>query len=89
MNVELVTKEDLQEFKAELLSELKKLITPNGKDPNKTWLKSREVRKMLGISPGKLNALRISKQLPFVRLGGNIYYDREDVNRLFEKNKSR
>lgn len=89
MKVELVTKDDLQEFKAELLSELKKIITPNSQDQNKAWLKSRDVRKMLEISPGKLTSLRMSKQLPFVRLGGNIYYDREDVHRLFEKNKSR
>lgn len=89
MKVELVTKDDLQEFKAELLAELKKLVTPNGKETSKSWLKSREVRKMLEISPGKLHALRVSKQLPFVRLGGVIYYEREDVHRLFEKNKSR
>lgn len=88
MKVELVTKEDLQEFKTELFTELKKLIPPNGKEAAKTWLKSREVRKMLEISPGKLHALRVSKQLPFVRLGGVIYYDWEDVVGLFEKHKS-
>jgi hypothetical protein len=54
----------------------------------KQWLKSREVRKLLDVSPGKLHAMRVSRQLSFMRIGGVIYYDRNDIEKMFEKFKT-
>ncbi|QTE44904.1 MULTISPECIES: hypothetical protein [Mucilaginibacter] len=48
MNVELITKGDLLEFKSDLLNEIKRIIQP-GQASTKQWLKSVEVRKLLGI----------------------------------------
>jgi hypothetical protein len=56
-------------------------------DTPKKWLKSSEVRKLLNISPGKLLALRASRQLAFVKLGGVIYYDRDDIETMIQKAK--
>lgn len=53
MTVELLTKEDLYQFKTEFFSELKQLLQ-NNSAPTKKWLKSYEVREMLGISNGTL-----------------------------------
>jgi hypothetical protein len=83
MNVELITKEDLKLFKTELLIEIRQLIKP-GKDQSKQWLKSVEVRKVLNISPGTLQNLRINGTLRFTKIGGMMYYKLEDITKLLE-----
>jgi DNA-directed RNA polymerase subunit F len=85
MNVELITREDLREFKNELLNELKQIIQP-GQGQSKKWLKSSEVRKMLNISPGTLQNLRINGTLRFTRIGSIMYYKLEDINKVLEGN---
>lgn len=85
MNVELITREDLREFKNELLNELKQIMQP-GQGQSKKWLKSSEVRKMLNISPGTLQNLRINGTLRFTKIGSIMYYKLEDINKLLEGN---
>jgi len=65
----------------------KTLETLKGKatgDGNRTWLKSAEVRRLLGISPGTLQNLRVNGSLPFRKIGGTIYYKLSDIHRLME-----
>lgn len=83
MNLEIITKEDLKQFKTEMLDEIKQLIKPEDRQ-NKQWLKSAEVRKLLNISPGTLQNLRINGTLRFTKIGGMMYYKLEDINRLLE-----
>ncbi|HEY2582979.1 MAG TPA: helix-turn-helix domain-containing protein [Mucilaginibacter sp.] len=83
MNLEIITKQDLEAFKNELLTEIKQLIGP-GKAQSKKWLKSNEVRKLLNISPGTLQNLRINGTLNFTRIGSLIYYKQEDIDKLLE-----
>ena len=83
MNLEIITKEDLREFKSELLTEIKQLMQP-GHGQSKKWLKSNEVRKLLNISPGTLQNLRINGTLSFTRIGCIIYYKQEDIDKLLE-----
>jgi hypothetical protein len=82
---QLVTVADLEEFKRQILNSFKQIFKQN--TGPKKWLKSSEVRKMIGISPGKLQAIRECGLLAFTRIGGNIYYDPDDVHKLFEENK--
>lgn len=84
---QLVTLVDLEKFKEQMLSEMRKLYSGGGTQISKQWLKSREVRKLLDVSPGKLYAMRASRQLSFMRIGGVIYYDRTDIDKMFEKSK--
>ncbi len=85
MAVEILTKDDLQQFKNDLFAELKKVIKDS---PTTTkYLQSFEVRKMLNISPGTLQHLRVSGQLPYTKLGGKIFYDSEDIRKMIEKGK--
>jgi hypothetical protein len=81
MEIDLVTKKDLAQFKLELLQELKELL---GKDDKlkAEWLRSSEVRKMLKISPGTLQNLRITGVLRSTKVGGMHYYNYEDINKL-------
>jgi hypothetical protein len=85
---QLVTLADLENFKGQLLSEMRKLLAGGGDPVSKQWLKSREVRKLLDVSPGKLHAMRAGRQLSFMRIGGVIYYDRADIEKMFEKFKT-
>src|SRR5580692_677948 len=83
--IEILTKEDLRNFKSELLQEIKALLQPQGQGQNKKWLKSQEVRKMLNISPGTLQNLRINGTLRYTKIGSMLYYKLEDINTLLEK----
>ena len=84
MNLEIITKEDLKEFKSELLTEIRQLMQA-GQGPSGKWLKSNEVRKLLNISPGTLQNLRINGTIRFTRIGSIIYYKLEDINKLLER----
>jgi len=84
---QLVTIGDLEQFKAELLAVIAETLAEKVRRPEKKWLKSAAARKLIGISPGKLQAIRESGMLPFTKIGGNIYYDQDDLFKLFEKHK--
>jgi hypothetical protein len=86
MAVEILTKEDLVRFKAELIEDLRKVISGTPTE-GKKWLKSYEVRRLLKISPGTLQNMRINGTLPYTKIGGVIYYAYEDIHRMLEGNK--
>ena len=79
MNVEMITKEDLQNLKAELLTELKQILSKPKDTAGKSWLRSGQVREMLGISPGTLQSLRIKGLLRYSKVGGSFFYKQEDI----------
>ena len=87
MAIEVVTKEDLQEFRHQLLDDLKQIINSNPQE-QKQWLKSYEVKKLLKISPGTLQKLRINGTLSYTKIGSIIYYSYEDIEKLLDENKS-
>lgn len=87
MPATIVTPEDLQNLKKELIEEIEKLRAKRASMPIKKWLKSHEVRKMLSISPGTLQNLRINGMLPFTKIGGVIFYEYEDVKKMLEDHK--
>jgi len=88
MPTTIVTTEDLMEFKVELLEEIKKLLNSSSESGSKKWLKSTEVMKLLQISPGTLQNFRINGNLPFTRIGGSIYYDADEINKILMGNRS-
>ena len=84
MNIEIITKDDLRRIE-NLLGEIKGLIKP-GQAQSKQWLKSYEVRKLLNISPGTLQNLRVNGTLRYTKIGGLLYYKLEDIEKLLEDN---
>lgn len=86
MAIEVITKEDLNEFRILLLNDFKELLKTNPQQ-TKQWLKSKEVRKLLNISPGTLQTLRINKTLSYTKIGGILYYDNADIDKLLSANK--
>lgn len=82
MAAQIITKEDLDEFKEELLEQIRIMLNSKVKPQSKKWLKSYEVREMLGISPGTLQNMRINGTLPFTKVGGLIFYDYDDIQKM-------
>lgn len=85
MPAQIVTTDDLLSFKQDLLDELKEVFSQNTPQ-TKQWLRSSEVRKMLAISPGTLQNLRINGTLPYSKVGGVIYYPYEGIMKVIEEN---
>jgi Helix-turn-helix domain len=87
MPVTVMTLEDLQNLKQEFLDEIRSALKESIAAAPRKLLKSKEVLSLLKVSSGTLQTLRINGTLPFVKIGGMIYYDPEDINKMIEKHK--
>ncbi|PPK92795.1 helix-turn-helix protein [Nonlabens xylanidelens] len=87
MATEILTTDDLYDFKLELFGELKKLLQKKTPADIKKYLKSAEVMEMLQVSPGTLQNLRINGTLPYTKIGGIILYEYEEILRILQENK--
>jgi hypothetical protein len=83
MNIEILTKSDLQNFKQELIAEIQNIVGDTSTKEQK-WLKGIDVRKLLNISPGTLQNLRINGTLSPSKIGGTLFYKRSDIENLLE-----
>lgn len=86
MALEVLTKEDLHEFKNELLEDIKNLFHIRTTE-QKLWLKSSEVKELLKCSSGTLQTLRINGTLRYSRIGGTLYYNYQDIEKLLQSNQ--
>lgn len=82
MVVEMITKQDLQELRELLLEDIKQYLNTGQDTQQKEWLRSSEARKLLNISPGTLQNLRISGHLKPTKIGGTYYYNRIEIMQL-------
>ena len=90
MAIEIITKEDLQSFRIQLLNDLKEFFSKDQKEKtSKTWYRSNEVRKILNISGSTLQNLRITGKLSSSKIGGIHYYRMEDIEKLLQNNFSK
>jgi hypothetical protein len=85
MNVEVITREDLQDFRRQLINDIKELLI-NKPVATKDWLRSNEVRKLLNISAGTLQSFRINGTLQSSKIGGIHFYKYSDINKLLNDN---
>ena len=81
MSVEVITREDLQIFRQNLLNDIKSLLGKSGPQV-KEWLKAVEVRKLLNISSGTLSTLRVTRKLRYSKIGGTYYYRYQDIQKM-------
>ena len=87
MTANIVTIEDLENFRQSLLADLQKILSQKQGPPTNKWLKSHQVRRLLTLSPGTLQNLRVNGTLPFTKIGGVIFYDYDDIQRMMEEYK--
>src|SRR5438045_1431727 len=84
---QLLTIGDLEDFRDQLLAEIRNLIKdPNGQ-PNKQWLRSCEVKKLLGVSAGTLQNLRLNGTLRYSKIGGIVFYKYNDITAVLENSQ--
>ncbi|MBW1658859.1 helix-turn-helix domain-containing protein [Flavobacterium quisquiliarum] len=88
---EIVTKEDLQQFGLLLLDKIqdifKEKVSSCKENMEPEWLRSKSVRKLLDISAGSVQNLRVSNKIRFKKVFGSYYYNREDLQKLFDDEK--
>ena len=82
MGLEVITKEDLQQFRLQLLNDIREMFKPQEGKLVKPWLKNSEVRKLLNISSNTVQRLRIAGKLRSSKVGGIHYYRYEDIEKL-------
>ena len=87
MPATIITTDDLREFKLELLADIKHILSKQSQGQLKKYLKSSELMDLLKISPGTLQNLRINGTLPFTKVGGIIYYDAAEIQKVMDKNR--
>ncbi|WP_445734020.1 helix-turn-helix domain-containing protein [Mariniflexile sp.] len=87
MPVTIITTDDLREFKMELLDDIKNMLAKQATGKLKKYLKSSEVMDLLQVSPGTLQNFRIKGTLPYTKVGGIIYYDAEEIERIMSNNR--
>lgn len=84
MAVEIVTKEDLQALRFQIVGDIKTLLE-QGTRPEECDMRgfrTKEVRQLLGCCPGKLKSLCVGGRIRTKKIGGTIYYNKDDVKRL-------
>ena len=79
MATKVVTKEDLQEFRIQLINDIQQLMQPAEVKLFKPWPKNAEVRKLLNISDNTIQRLRIAGKLRSSKVGGIHFYRDEDI----------
>ena len=85
MNVEIITKEDLLEFRKEFIEEIKEIINPGLQQTE--WLSTDEAMTLLWIKgKTKLQNLRDNLAIKFSQHGRIIKYSRSSILEFLEKN---
>ena len=89
MATQIITKEDLDEFREKLFSDIKELLAekpPTADGPVK-YLKSYQVKNMLRTSSATLLTLREKGIITYTKVGGTFYYKYEDILKVLEARK--
>lgn len=81
---EIVTLDKFNDFENRIFKELQELRDSSYSNEDR-WLKSNDVKELLGISHGKLQDLRDRGLIPFTKLGGVIFYDRIEIEKTLLK----
>ena len=87
MPATIVTLDDLIQFKEELFQELKQILGTTQNQNQDPWIKTPELKKLLKISHGTLQNLRVNGTIPYTKIGGIIYYNRQEILKIIESNK--
>lgn len=89
MAIEIITKEDLHLFRVQLLDDIRQLLQGEQKEKKREWLRSADVRKLLKISAGTLQNLRISGALQPTKIGGSFFYNYQELLDLLASNNTK
>jgi len=84
----VVTENDLKHFRLQLLNDIRQIVDEKlntmASPLMSDWIKAGRARKLLDMSPGSLQNLRISGKIRFKKVRGSYYYNLKDINNLFK-----
>lgn len=86
--IQIITEELLENFRKELISEIKQLLDERfgNQELTNEWLSKKEAMTLMKIkSATTLETLRKNGTLPYTKLGGKILYNRESLQKLLKK----
>ncbi|MCX3265665.1 helix-turn-helix domain-containing protein [Pedobacter agri] len=88
-----ITKDDLHQFSLLLTNvlreEIRKIQIPTSvPEPLQDWIKTTKVRKLLDMSPGTVQNLRIEGKVRYKKIMGTYYYNLADLEKLFKDRKN-
>ncbi|MEO9531030.1 MAG: helix-turn-helix domain-containing protein [Crocinitomicaceae bacterium] len=90
MATNIITPDDLEQFKWELLADIKEYLDKKEGatqvQKEEEWIKSHQVQRLLGISPGTLQNLRVNGTIPYSKVGGVLFYKKVDIQNILEQN---
>lgn len=87
MEAFLISKEDLNSFKNEIILEITRIVKSKNEE-TEVWLRTRDVCKLLKVSASTLQNLRNNGKIQFQKLNGVILYKRTNIESLFEPLKN-
>ena len=86
MSILVITAEDLERQLQKVVDEVKSAVT-NNDSSNVRWIRSKQVKELLGISDSKLQTMRINRSITYSQIDGTYFYDKESILSLLEQNK--
>jgi len=85
--MEIVTREDLEKFRLQLLEDIKRLLQPMQSVAEKKWLRTQDVLKLLDISMSSLQNLCYKGILHPRKVGGLNYYSAEEIEGVLKNDQ--
>lgn len=85
MKLDILTKDDLDLFRKQLLADIEELISKSAQTNEKPWLRSSEVKELLGISSGTLMNLRVKGILKASKIEGLYLYSLADIKKMLDE----
>lgn len=86
MEIEILTKQDLEAFREKLLLDLAELIISGSSKDEREYLRTKEVKELLGgISNGTLQNLRVKGLLNPSKIEGVFYYKLSEIKSLLDE----
>ncbi|NBV37861.1 MAG: DNA-binding protein [Bacteroidetes bacterium] len=86
MSILVITAEDLERQLQKVVDEVKFAVT-NNDSSNVRWIRSKQVKELLGISDSKLQTMRINRSITYSQIDGTYFYDKDSILSLLEQNK--
>lgn len=85
MATQIITLDDLDDFRLKLLDELKDLLNHRSEPEKNKWLKSVEVMNLLNISKNTLHKYRENGVLYGKKVGGIYLYGYQEIQALLSR----
>ncbi|GDX49536.1 hypothetical protein LBMAG26_03950 [Bacteroidota bacterium] len=86
MSVIVITEEALEYRLEKLVVDITNSIGKNDNIESR-WIRSKQVKELLGISDSKLQTMRVNRSLTFSQIDGTYFYDRDSIMQILEQNK--